>query len=315
MELNDLRIFRSVAKHGSMSKAAAELGYVQSNVTSRIRALEEEFGVRLLDRSPRGVSLRPEGKRLLDYARRIDELFEQAKADLSSSGRRPLRIGASQTLTAAYLQPFLRDPDSGAEVFTRPLEQLSVMLDGGELDLILVNREPEGTGRRVKIFEAAEPIGWAAAAAVGRAENGNAALPPGLPVLAARDPLCPYRRQTLNWLAAEGSRRRLIEADTLDSLAGLVESGHGIALLPRKLHTARMREADMPGFREEPVFVGCFAAAGLPAFCRSDIEEVARTLKRLIESGANGPITTGGNRVNNGQRLALFLLASFRRSG
>lgn len=292
MELNDLEIFRSVAKHGSMSKAAAELGYVQSNVTSRIRALEEEFGVRLLDRSPRGASLRPEGERLLLYTDRIHEWIEQAKLDVPSAGRRPLRIGASQTLTAAYLQEVLLDPEGGAQLFTRTLDELSAMLDGGELDLILVNREPEGARRWIRMFEADEHIGWAAGSSVS-AQAAGSAFPPELPVLAARDPLCPYRRQTLNWLAETDSPRRLIEADTLDSVIAIVESGRGIALLPRKLHTPRMREAEMPGFREEAVKIAVYARVELPEFTEQKIEEFCRNLQSMIEQDANGPIQTG----------------------
>lgn len=292
MELNDLEIFRSVAKHGSMSKAAAELGYVQSNVTSRIRALEEEFGVRLLDRSPRGASLRPEGERLLLYADRIHEWIEQAKLDVPSAGRRPLRIGASQTLTAAYLQEILLDPDGGAQLFTRTLNELSGMLDRGELDLILVNREPEGAARWTRMFEAYEHIGWTVGSSVS-AQMAGSALPPELPVLAARDPLCPYRRQTLNWLAETDSPRRLIEADTLDSVVAIVESGRGIALLPRKLHTARMREAEMPGFREEAVKIAAYARAELPESAERKIEGFCRNLQDMIKQDANGPIKTG----------------------
>lgn len=50
----DLRIFETVARLGGIGRAAAELNTVQSNVTTRMRHLEEELGVPLLDRHSRG---------------------------------------------------------------------------------------------------------------------------------------------------------------------------------------------------------------------------------------------------------------------
>jgi hypothetical protein len=55
MDADDLRIVDAVARIGSMNRAAAELNMVQSNVTARIRLLEEELGVQLFVRHSRGV--------------------------------------------------------------------------------------------------------------------------------------------------------------------------------------------------------------------------------------------------------------------
>ncbi len=59
MESADLKIFQAVAREGSITKAAARLGYVQSNVTARIRHLEAELNTSLLHWQSRGVSLTP----------------------------------------------------------------------------------------------------------------------------------------------------------------------------------------------------------------------------------------------------------------
>jgi DNA-binding transcriptional LysR family regulator len=50
VEHRQLRIFRVLARTLSFTRAAAELGYVQSNVTAQVQALERELGVRLFDR-------------------------------------------------------------------------------------------------------------------------------------------------------------------------------------------------------------------------------------------------------------------------
>jgi DNA-binding transcriptional LysR family regulator len=54
MDAADLRVFQSVAGTGSMNKAALELNTVQSNVTARIKALEDEVGFALFERTNRG---------------------------------------------------------------------------------------------------------------------------------------------------------------------------------------------------------------------------------------------------------------------
>jgi molybdenum-dependent DNA-binding transcriptional regulator ModE len=67
MDATDLKVFKAVARHGSMNRAAAELKTVQSNVTARVRALELELGVLLFQRHARGVKVTPAGRRMLPF--------------------------------------------------------------------------------------------------------------------------------------------------------------------------------------------------------------------------------------------------------
>lgn len=55
MGLTDLRVLEAVARHGSMNRAAAELCTVQSNVSGRIRVLEEQLGATPFERQSRGI--------------------------------------------------------------------------------------------------------------------------------------------------------------------------------------------------------------------------------------------------------------------
>src|ERR1700749_5261338 len=71
VELRQLRYFRAIARTGSFSAAATEEFVVQSALSRKIRKLEEELGVRLLDRTTRMVRLTDEGARLLEYADRV----------------------------------------------------------------------------------------------------------------------------------------------------------------------------------------------------------------------------------------------------
>ncbi|GGG52767.1 LysR family transcriptional regulator [Paenibacillus radicis (ex Gao et al. 2016)] len=85
MEINDLKIFKAVAEFGSVSQAALELSYVQSNVTARIKRLEKELQTELFYRHKRGMVLNAEGKRLLEYAEDILGKMEEIKRAFQGS--------------------------------------------------------------------------------------------------------------------------------------------------------------------------------------------------------------------------------------
>src|SRR6202012_3675317 len=68
MENFRLKVFRVVASHLNFSRAAEELLLTQPAVTQQIKALEDEYGVSLFDRSGGGLTLTPRGRGLLPYA-------------------------------------------------------------------------------------------------------------------------------------------------------------------------------------------------------------------------------------------------------
>lgn len=78
MDIKDLTVFKKVAEEGSISKAAKSLSYVQSNVTMKIKQLEDELGVPLFYRNGKGVTLNSNGEILLTYTRKILDLTEQS---------------------------------------------------------------------------------------------------------------------------------------------------------------------------------------------------------------------------------------------
>lgn len=100
MEFRDLEIFQMVAAKGTITEAAKELSYVQSNLTSRIQKLETELNTPLFNRHRRGMSLTPEGKKLLTYSEKILSLTEEMKQAVQNnsepSGR--LEIGTVETV-------------------------------------------------------------------------------------------------------------------------------------------------------------------------------------------------------------------------
>lgn len=79
MDLESLRIFRAVASELSITHAAARLGRVQSNVSTRVQQLETELGADLFVRTGKRMALSAAGERFLDYAQRMLALGEEAR--------------------------------------------------------------------------------------------------------------------------------------------------------------------------------------------------------------------------------------------
>ena len=103
MDASDLKMFEAVARLGGMNRAAEELNTVQSNVTQRIKRLEDELGTPLFDRHSRGVSLTAAGQRLMPYARDIRTILDDARravAEAHADGHAGL-VGRLQPLAEA----------------------------------------------------------------------------------------------------------------------------------------------------------------------------------------------------------------------
>ncbi|MEV7272230.1 LysR family transcriptional regulator [Streptomyces bacillaris] len=106
-DLGALELLLAVARHGSLGRAAKDLGITQPAASSRIRSMERQLGVALLDRSPRGSRLTGAGALVTDWARRVVEAAEAFDAGAQALRDRRdsrLRVAASMTI-AEYLLP------------------------------------------------------------------------------------------------------------------------------------------------------------------------------------------------------------------
>src|SRR4051812_30715985 len=108
MDLAALRIFQAVAEHGGVNKAAARLNRVPSNVTTRVKQLEESLGTKLFVRHNRRLALSQEGRLLLTYADRLLRLSSEAEMAMrNGKPRGTLKIGALESTSATRLPPLL----------------------------------------------------------------------------------------------------------------------------------------------------------------------------------------------------------------
>lgn len=246
MDAADLRIFEAVARLGGMNRAAAELNTVQSNVTARIRLLEEELGLPLFRRHSRGVSLTGAGQRLLPYAIRVRHLFEEARRAVEDDGTPGgrLTVGSLETTAALRLSPLLA---TYAALHPRVDLTLRTGTSAELIDEVLAHRlegafvcgpvmHPELAEETV--FR--EELAVLAAPSVGTLEEAIRPADTRIVVLRAG---CSYRQRLENMLAARGvvGLRRL-EFGTLEAIVGCVAAGLGITLLPRSLTGAAWRE-------------------------------------------------------------------------
>lgn len=112
METELLKTFCQVARTGSFTATARELGYVQSTVTSHLQALEKQLGVRLLDRLRTGAVLTDAGSRLLTHATAMLDLEARLIEEVPARGERPagrVRLLAPESLCAYRLPAMLTE--------------------------------------------------------------------------------------------------------------------------------------------------------------------------------------------------------------
>jgi len=236
MESADLRVFQAVAREGSITKAAARLGYVQSNVTARIQQLEAELQTVLFHRHNRGMTPTASGATLLGYADKIVGLLDEAVKAMSADAepRGPLLLGSTQTTAAVRLPAMLaeynkRYPNVLLSLTTGHSDQMTEKVLHYELDGAFVAcpvRHHEL--RSVKVFEEEAVI----VSASGIASLDEAATKPILVFTSG----CSYRYVLESWLFASGlSPGVVMEFGTLETIIGGVAAGLGISLLPRSV--------------------------------------------------------------------------------
>ena len=141
-----LKVFHTVAKLLSFTKAAEALHMTQPAVTFQVRQLEESFNTRLFDRTHNKVNLTPAGERVAEFAERIFDLYsemENTVRDLTGEISGALTIGASTTI-AEYMLPALlgefknRYPDINLRLKVSNSEGIVSMVEHNVIDLGVV---------------------------------------------------------------------------------------------------------------------------------------------------------------------------------
>jgi DNA-binding transcriptional LysR family regulator len=239
LDLQALRIFKAVADEASVTRAAAQLHYVQSNVTTRLKQLEAELGVPLFHRVNGRLVITPAGVKLRTYAERLLRLAQEAKRSVVADGvpRGPLAIGAMETTAAARLPRLLarfhgRHPEVDLTLETGPTDYLVQRVLDYRLDAALVCgpiEHPALEARAVFDEELVLLTGKDRARVRSPAELADTML------LVFRTG-CSYRRRLEQWLASGGvAPRRTLEFGTFEAIVGCAAAGMGVSLMPRAI--------------------------------------------------------------------------------
>ncbi len=241
MNSADLMFFTAVAEAGGISRAAAALNTVQSNVTARIRALEHALSTPLFYRGTRGVTLTLAGERLLPYATQVARLLADAEQAVLSDGtpRGFLRLGSMETTAALRLPKLLT-------TYARCYPEVDIELELGPTEAMIA----AVLDRRVEAAFIAGPVSQKDLTAIPVLDE-ELVLVAGaqfhdhdhvLTMLASKREArmlvfktgCSYRRRLEEFLAVHGlGHVRRMEFGTLDGIIGCVEAGMGVSMLPR----------------------------------------------------------------------------------
>jgi DNA-binding transcriptional LysR family regulator len=236
MELNELRIFLAVAHAGGVTRAAEQLNYVQSNVTARIRQLEESLGVPLFHRRSRGMLLTSHGEQLRGYAERIVQLAleaEQAVREQGEVGGR-LVIGSVESTAAVRLPELLAQyhqlyPQVELCLKTATSEETLQRLLDYQVDGAFVGFQASHPDLTTdKAFDEEVVLVTAQGTSVPEAQLKRT-------ILVSRAG-CAYRARLENWLKQSGQvPYRVMEFGSLEAILGCVAAGMGISFMPRSM--------------------------------------------------------------------------------
>jgi len=242
MELLALRTFQTVVEEGGILAASRKLNTVQSNVTSRIRRLEEELGTELFFRKGRGLELAPSGRVLLDYARRMLLLERQTSAAVRQAGESvgELRIGAMETFAALHLPAALKamrsaHPRLEPRVQTDTSAALTARVLAHKLDCAFVAGpvvHPELDFVELVVEELVQV-------------SARGCDPVVQPLILFREG-CAYRSRAIAWQRASGHAvADAMEFGTLEGILGCVAVGLGWTLMPRRVVEQSAHAADL----------------------------------------------------------------------
>lgn len=241
LNLHHLRLFRAVAREGTLTAAARALNISQSAVSTQIKALEADLGHDLFERRGRNLVLTEAGRIALDYAEQIFRASEQLTATFRAVGeqRKVLRIGALATLSRNFQMQFL-SPLIGrndVEVVLRSGTQGALLraLEALSIDVLLTNQIPARDAASPYLVRRLDeqPVSLVGA----RSRLALAAQ--GLPRLLASAPLILPTPETALRAGFDALLERMgivpriaAEADDMAMLRLLARSDAGVAVIP-----------------------------------------------------------------------------------
>ena len=243
-----LKVFHTVARLLSFTKAAEELHMTQPAVTFQVRQLEEYFNTRLFDRTHNKVSLTPAGERVAEFAERIFDLYtemENSVRDLTGEISGALTIGASTTI-AEYMLPALlgefknQYPDINLRLKVSNSEGIVSMVEHNVIDLGVVESPVTNKNLIVEVCHDDQLVVVAAPdhELVKKGKRGSAEDIARYPFV-CREEGSGTREVIMQYLSEAGvtpnDMNISLELGSPEAIKGAVEAGMGITILSRSI--------------------------------------------------------------------------------
>jgi DNA-binding transcriptional LysR family regulator len=252
IDLESLKIFRTVVDEGGVVRAATKLNRVQSNVTTRIRQLEQHVGARLFRREGRSIRLSAEGHTLLIYADRLLRLADEAVSQMRTGKPRGIfRLGSLESTAGTRLAPILSRfhslyPDVVVELVTGTTGALITRVVNFDLEAAFVS-EPFTAPDLASQAAFEERLVLVTSRAIPKV-SGPEDL--GRSTLIAFTQGCSYRKRIEEWLGG-AMPERVLEFASYQAMIACVAAGTGFAVVPKSvleaLHATRsIRQHPLP---------------------------------------------------------------------
>ncbi len=309
MELRHLRYFVAAAETENVSRAATKLHVSQPALSRQIRDLEDELGFPLFERGAKSVRLTEAGKTFLAEARAVLQRADEAVASarvIAAGGRTELHVGYAPSPTVRLMPAILRGfqarfPKVRVKLHDLSTEEMLAGVREGKLQVAFLVRPNRGMLRGLRFEELTRDTMCLAVAP----QHGLARLRSVTLTQAAGEPLVVFSRKDYpeyhEYLDAlftpiKAKARVAEEHDSSASLIAAVESGIGVAIVPRSFScSAGPRLKLIPlSPTPQPIVIGAIWNGDrvVPA-----AEELLKTAKEIVPSiaGQALPASTSGN--------------------
>ncbi|MCA0871484.1 LysR family transcriptional regulator [Seohaeicola saemankumensis] len=252
--LKQLRYFVAVAEHGSVSRAAQTLAISQSAVTEAIKFLEDDLGIQLFDRHPRGLNITHKGHQFLRHATSILAEVSGARRALTEKEEEiggELHLGVTSLMAGYVMSDLLAryrraNPQVEVSAIEDNGEYLEHLLIGGELDVavMVVSNLHDKLALQMEILDVSPyrlwlPIGHRLVThdSINVDDLGGEQL-----IMLDIDEM---GEAAMNLLSALGRRPRIaFRTRSVEAVRSLVATGAGIALLPDLVYRPWSLEGD-----------------------------------------------------------------------
>lgn len=240
MENRNLYTFKKVCELNSITKAAEKLGYVQSTVTTQIKLLENELGVKLFERYGNTIHITGAGEKLLEYSNEIfritDSFLDSMREEKETSGS--LRIAAVDSVCMTVLPDILcqfiqKYPKVNIKVISGVANELKHYLASGQADIAFILDFNKPSDEVYSLLERTIELGFYIAADITLESTWMCIEDLKKQKFVLTEPNCLYRKKVEEFFKRSGIEPEiLMESSSTEAIIKIVSNGLGITYLP-----------------------------------------------------------------------------------